>query len=99
LIKSKEIFEIIEAVHKKNNDIHFSVITNGLLLSDDKLTFFKKHDVTVAISIHMPVISKLLNITMLELFINYRDIITFNLLFREFNEALTTKIFLLLANS
>lgn len=99
LIKSKEIIEIIEAVHKKNSDIHFSVITNGLLLSDDKLLFFKKHDVTIAISIHMPVINKLLSIKMLELFIKYRDIITFNLLFREFNEALTTKIFLLLANS
>ncbi len=99
LLKYREMASIIDAVHKKDASIHFSVITNGLLLSGEKLAFFKEHEVTIAISVHIPAMNRVLHIKMLELYIKYSHIITFNLLFREHHESVTTKIFLLLAKA
>jgi sulfatase maturation enzyme AslB (radical SAM superfamily) len=97
LIKWKEVKEIITAVHEKNKDIHFTLITNGLLLTEEKLAFFEKHNVIIAISIHFPAIDRLLSKGHIGIFLRFRDIITFNLLFRTGKEATTTKVFLLLA--
>jgi len=97
LIKWNEIKEIITAVHEKNKNIHFTIITNGLLLTEEKFEFFQKHNVIIAISIHFPAIDRLLSKGHIEIFLRFREIITFNLLFRTGKEGITTKVFLLLA--
>ena len=97
LIRWKEIRDIIESVHEKNPNIHFAVITNGLLLSDEKLQFFQKHTVAIAISIHYGALKRSLRKENLEMLYKFRDIITFNLLFSYKKEKNTTKLFLFLA--
>lgn len=99
LLKWKNIVEIVDSVHQKNNKIQFSIITNGLLLSIEKLEFCKTHNIRIAISVHISWMKRLLDIKNLKLFLIFRNCITFILLFRCWSEIITSKIFFFLAEA
>ena len=44
-------FEAIKKERRLKADINFSIITNGLLLTEDKIEFIKNHNIAVSISI------------------------------------------------
>lgn len=99
LLKWKNIVEIVDSVHKKNNKIQFSIITNWLLLNQEKLEYCKIHNIRIAISVHISWMKRLLDIKNLKLFLWFRDQITFILLFRFRSEPITSKIFFFLAEA
>ena len=93
LLKYQEIKKIIEWVHEKNKDIQFTLITNGLLLSKEKLDFFHKYRISLCISLHEIALKKLFQAPFLRLLLNYQDIIGFLILFSSGKENSWVKIF------
>ncbi|MDD3145126.1 MAG: radical SAM protein [Candidatus Gracilibacteria bacterium] len=98
LIKFNEIKDIINSVKSKNNKIQFSIITNGILLNEEKLNYFKLNSVSIAVSLHDEVLKKFRDENFLKILLKYKDNIGFILLIKYTKEKLTTKIFILLSN-
>ena len=98
LIKFKEIKEIITSVKNKNKEIKFSIITNWILLNEEKLNFLKLNSVSIAISLHDDVLKKFKDENFLKTLLLFKDIIWFILLIKYNKEKLATKIFTLLSN-
>ncbi len=53
LVKWNDIKDIIKSVSLKKTDINFTIITNGILLNDEKITFINSYsNIEVLISLH-----------------------------------------------
>lgn len=98
LLKFNEIKDIINSVKTRNNKIQFSVITNWILLNEEKLNYFKINSVSIAVSLHDEVLKKFRDENFVKLLLKYKDNIGFILLIKYTKEKLTTKIFILLSN-
>ena len=96
LLKIKEIKKVIEYVNNKNKDIKFVIITNGLLFNDDIFLFFKRYNVSIAISVHKKWIKKLFDKNYLLKLLKFKDIIWFILLYDNKDISFATKLFLFL---
>ena len=96
LLKIEEIKKIIKYINKKDNNIKFVIITNWLLLNNKILSFCKKYNVSIAISVHKKGIKKLFNKDFLLNLLSYSKIIWFILLYDNKNITFATKIFLFL---
>lgn len=81
LLKWKDIKDIISSVFQKNKAIRFSIITNGLLLTAEKLDFLKAHNSSVALSLHENSLKKTLSTHFLKAIFPYKNIIGFIILF------------------
>lgn len=46
------IQDIVESVSTKKKKVSFTIVTNGILLSEEKISYILKHNVNVVISIH-----------------------------------------------
>jgi sulfatase maturation enzyme AslB (radical SAM superfamily) len=99
LLKWKEIVQIIEIVFEKNKRIRFSLITNGLLLSKEKLQFVREHNASVTISLHENSFKKTLSREFLSMLYPFKNVVGFIILFSYKNPEIASKVFFLLASA
>jgi uncharacterized protein len=53
LVRWEMIQKIVESVSEKNTDISFVIVTNGILLNEEKIQYITNHQkIDVVISIH-----------------------------------------------
>ncbi len=98
LLKWNDLKNVIRNVKKINDKIQFIIITNWILLDNEKLIFLSKNNVSIAISLHFNVIKEFKNKEFLKLLYKYNNIIWFIVLFNYKKEYLWTNIMFFLAN-
>ena len=98
LLKYNEIKKIINSSLEKKNNLKFSIITNGLLITSEKLKFFREKNTSITISIHKKWIKKLLKKEFLLILLQYKEIIGFVILYDYNDLQFWTKIFRLLVS-
>lgn len=96
MLKYKEIQELIISVRNKKSGMNFTIITNGLLLSREKLDFFLRYNISLGISIHQKALRTLIAPNYLNILLPYKRILGFLILMEESKEDLAIKIFNLL---
>lgn len=52
LVRFQMIQQIVDAVHAKKKSMNFTIVTNGILLSSDKVEYILKRPINVVVSIH-----------------------------------------------
>lgn len=52
LLKWKEIQKIVVWIRARKPKMNFSIVTNGMLINAEKISFFKKYNISVVISVH-----------------------------------------------
>jgi len=81
LLKWLDIKKIVNWIRSKNKKIHFTIVTNWLLLDIDKLYYCLNNNIEVVISMHYKWLRKILN--KIQFFLFAKNIIWFNFIFEE----------------
>ncbi len=79
LLKWVYIKKLIFFIKNINNKILFTIVTNGLLLNNNKLIFCKKNNINLIISVHSLWVKNIMR--NVDIFIYYIDILSFSFIF------------------
>lgn len=99
LLKYKDIKNIIISVLSKKENAKFSIITNWLLIDEEKLKFFRKNNTSVTISLHKKWLKIILNKDFLITLLKFKEIIWFVILYDYDDITFWTKLFKLLVKT